>query len=108
MVDSFVEWGASKGPPKPPALVASGLGRDAPRFCDRLLAAGKTKEPVRRGDLQAARYIQGAKGILAQGDGHRLAGVEGQLAFPVEGHHPGFLVDAERLIGAHSLPAADA
>src|SRR5262245_65883691 len=72
------------------------------------LRGGKAKEPVGSRDLQATRHVERAKGALAQRDGHHVAGIEGELAFPIEGHHASNLLAPERLIGPHPLPATDA
>src|SRR5262249_46651363 len=44
----LVRWGAPKGPPKPPALVAPPRSRDAPRICPVIMRALKASpHPLR-------------------------------------------------------------
>jgi L-cysteine S-thiosulfotransferase len=65
-------WGASNGPPKPPALVAPRGTRGTPRYSDRLLVAAATVAVcclvgVARGNEAISESLTGAKGDPVRG-----------------------------------------
>src|SRR6476660_8611169 len=49
------------------------------------------EQPLACSDVQATEHVHRREGLVAQRDAHALAGLEGQLAFTIEGERAGRL-----------------